>query len=353
MEYNNYGLFRWNANNRLLYNENNHYSNILLHTGTVVKGEWENSICVTKVDNEPKIIAHSNHFLDGHEWDSGYNHEYKIFDNIVRNYTFAIQNKSLAISLDESKTYFYMIDPFSFSNSGHNMSIVLDQAHIILTHNLKHVLILKGYKELHNFKLLSLLLPPDIQFYELEINTLYKVKNLIVCYQQFYDIQRHRYLIDRMRQIIINKYKQKYTDCLHKNIILIKSNRNKNVMLKSTQLSCELLITALEHRGWIYIIPEAIDVFQLCIYLLFANKIVTSTGSIIYTNNIFFNRNAASIHLCSFYHSVAQGNLISNTLIKHTTGLNLNDIFVAAEFVKDIENYNVKNNHFAALENDE
>ena len=47
-------IFRWDENNNLITNENNHYQNVFLHTGLVNKGQFENSICVTKIFDEYK-----------------------------------------------------------------------------------------------------------------------------------------------------------------------------------------------------------------------------------------------------------------------------------------------------------
>ena len=70
--------------------------------------------------------------------------------------------------VDNEIHYFSMLDAFAFSNSGHNLSDVLDSVDYIIKNNIKHILIYTGYRETHNFKLVELLLPPDCILYELE-----------------------------------------------------------------------------------------------------------------------------------------------------------------------------------------
>jgi hypothetical protein len=317
--YNNFKLFRWNENNILYKNENNIYTNVYLHSGTVVSGEWENSVCFTKIKNELKVIENSNHFINGNEWNEGYNSMYHIFDNIVRNYNEVLDifNKDSSNNLvdgsnnlvdgsnnlifNDANIYFYMINPFVFSNSGHDLSIMLNYVDYIIKNNIKHILILKNYKNTNNYKLIEKILPTDCIIYELEHNHIYKIKNIIILYELFHNIKNYinenLYLIDNLKKIAIDNYSDTFSDCYDKNILLIKSNRNKNVMLPNTKIDSEELINKLEEQEYIYIIPEEIDIFKLAIYLLFAKKIVFSTGSILYTNQIFFNYNAKLIYL--------------------------------------------------------
>jgi hypothetical protein len=348
MSYDDYKLFKWNNDNKLYYSTGNIYNNVLLHTGTVIKGEWENSICVTSINSENKIIASSNHFIDGYQWGVEYNTAYKIFDNIVRNYNIIINNTDLN-TLDDSKTYFYMIDPFMFSNSGHNLSNMLNNIHYIINNNIKDLLILKGYKQTHNFKLLTILLPVDCVIHELDINKVYKITKVIIIPQEIGYIELHKYLITKLRETIIRDYSHIYNDCHNKNIILIKSNRNLNVMLSATQLNCENMLSHLENKDFIYIIPENINIFQLCIYLLFANKIVSSAGSILYTNHIFYNNSAKSIYLYNIVYEEHYSKLINNTLPIFVSNLNINDQTIYLDIIKQIDNHEIKCAHFIKI----
>jgi len=225
-----------------------------------------------------------------------------------------------------------MINPFVFSNSGHDLSIMLNNVDYILKNNIKHILILQGYKNQHNFKLISLLLPEDCVFYELDINKIYKIQNIIIIKQLIFDITYHKYLIDRLNDTIKNKYSKIYNDYKNKNVILIKSNRNPNVMRKYFQINCEKMLINLENSNWTYLIPENIDIFQLCIYLLYANKIIFSDGAILYTNKLFFNINATHIYIgrtndieCSDYNLNSK---IKLKLIYHNQNLEIDDQYI-------------------------
>ena len=300
-EYNNYGLFRWNEPNILYNNTSNHYSDVYLHTGTIAKKmQWENSVCFTHVENTLKIISNSNHYLHGKNWGRDYNYWHKIYDNIIRNYKEVsenISNMENKYDLDENKTYFYMINAFCFSNSGHDLSTMLDCVDYINKNNITDIIIFKNYKETHNFKLISLLLPDGCNFIELDENKIYKIKNIIIIFPQIYNIFKYQSLIESLRLNISNLYGEKYKHLHNKKIVLMKTNRNKNVRAISTQIHCEPLLLELEKNGYNVIIPEEIDLFELCISLMYANTVVFSTGSIIYTNKIFINPSAKLVFI--------------------------------------------------------
>ena len=302
--YNNFGLFKWNKKYCGIVKPDNIYNNVFLHTGKLVRGQWQNSICVTDELNEINIIENSNHFIHFVDWGEWYNAAYQIYDNIVKNYTSILNtlannfNINLTLYNDATdsneKLYFYMIDAFSFSNSGHNLSVLLDQANYIIQHNVKDVIIFKGYKEQHNFKLIQLILPNDIVFHEIDFDTIYKFKKIIILFPEIHRIKKHPNLINQICKDILAKYYATYIDCTFKNIILMKTNRNQNVMLKHSQINCENFLQILEKNTYINIIPENIDIFQLAIYLLTAKNIISSTGSVIYTNSIFIDTNISN-----------------------------------------------------------
>jgi hypothetical protein len=307
--YNNYGIFRWNNDNCLYTNSDNKYNDVYLHTGSIIKGQWENSLCVTRCKDNLKVISNSNHFLHGHEWDQGYNHTYRIYDNLVRNYLEItnVQPENVNTTLNDKDIYFSMLDAFSFSNSGHNLSVMLDAIQYILNNNIKNILIFKNYKNTHNFKFIDILLP-NCNFIELDENTIYKIKNVIIIYPEFYNIWKHPNLINELKTKILDKYHEMYNECKFKKIILMKTNRNKNVMLEHNRINCEKLLCMLEQNDYINIIPEEINCFQLCIYLMFAKTILFSNkGSVIYTNKIFINTsnlftiNINNIPVCDSY----------------------------------------------------
>ena len=161
------------------------------------------------------------------------------------------------------------------------------------------MLIYKNYKNTHNFKLISLLIPNDCNFIELDENKIYKIKNIIIIHPIFLNIYLHKNLLDKLIKIIVEKYAEKFSHLHNKNIVLMKTNRNKNVMLRHTQVFCEDMLKILENNEFVVLIPEEIDIFELCIYLLFANKVVLSEGSVLYTNKIFINIKAKLIYLSS------------------------------------------------------
>ena len=294
--YNSYKIFHWNHDHNNIVNNNNIYNDVFINTGTRKHHEWENTICVTYLNDKPKVIKNSHHFLTLNE-SSWQNQEYKIYDNLVRNYIEITENKVSNNDYYHLDNAFYMIDAFIFSNSGHNLSIMLDNVNYIITNNIKDILIIKGYSETHNYKLIKLLLPNDIIFHELELNTIYKIKQVHIIYPEFFNIFKHMYLIEKLQNIIKDQYSIQYDEYKNKNVILMKTNRNENIFYSATQYHCESFVQSLEAKGYIYLYPEKIDIFKLATYLLFANKIVFSTGSILYTNKIFFTERSKLIYV--------------------------------------------------------
>jgi hypothetical protein len=184
-----------------------------------------------------------------------------------------------------------MLDAFAFSNSGHNLSECLDKANFIIQNEYKNVLIPTGFREQNNFKFLEILLP-DVIFTELDFDSIFFVKNVVIIPDCFFNILKHPILIETLKTNIMEKYGDIYSDCKYKKVILMKTNRNKNVFDIGTQLICEDLLCELENNGYVNIIPEETEPFKLIIYLMFAKTIIFSVGSIMYTNKIFFNMNA-------------------------------------------------------------
>ena len=330
-------IFVWNKDYIGYKNNSNIYSNVVVHTGSNRKGEWQNAIAVNYVDNSPRVIENINHFIHGRKWPTSYNDRYKIFDNLVNNYNAILENVNAEeLTYYDEITYFSMLDAFSFSNSGHNLSEILDYANYILKNNIKNVIIYKGYKETHNFKLINLLIG-DCVFHEVEFDKLYKFKNLVVIGPVFFNILLHEPLIEKLKNIIIEKYSDIYDDCKGKKIILMKTHRNKNVMLAATQYNCEDFLSNLEKKDYLYVIPEDIDVFKLAIYLLFANTIVYSTGSILYTNKIFFNYQAKLVFMClpQQLNACTHKELLDNSLVINV----LHKIHNYSEIIDQIEKY--------------
>ena len=199
--------------------------------------------------------------------------------------------------------------------------------------------ILKGYKETNNFKLVQILLPEYCIFYELDMNTIYSIKNIIIIYPEIINIFKHSDLIETLTNKILVNYSHMYPDYKDKNIILMKTNRNENIFAKHTQIYCEKMLTNLENKGFIYVIPEKMDIFHLCLYLLNAKTIIFSTGSILYTNKLFFNKNAKKIFVN--HDDIRDENIlgvnIDLQIIFENNNFDLNDDYL--DYIKQIDDF--------------
>jgi len=302
MEYNNYRIFKWNPYYIGLRNSSNNYNDVLVNTGTNKKLEWQNVIAITSFNGKPEVIYDTNHYLESqHEWSSSYNAEHKIYDNLIVNYIDILNNHQESNKIFyNDQTYFSLLDAFAFSNSGHNLSETISRANYLLNGcQCKNLLIYKGYKKTNNFRLITMLLPEDeYNYIELDFETIYCFKNIIITYPAIMHTERFPELTEKIKSNVITKYGDLYEEFKNKKIILMKTHRTSVVFNHSTHFTCEDFLCGLEKLGYIYVRPEDYDDYRLFIYMIFADTIVYSSGSILYTNKWFFNYDAKLVYMC-------------------------------------------------------
>ena len=290
--------FEKNYEKFVIDNINNEYENVVINTGSNNDIEWNN--CISVIND--KIIKNSNSFL----WEFLYysdnmrnfqNNSYKIYNNLYNNYNSIINTQNKNIIKYEESMYFYMINAFVYKNVGHDLSCLLEHIHFLLNTNIKNVIIMKGYKETNNFKICKFLFSDDINFIEIDYNNFYFFKNITIIKDTVCNLLKYEYLIEKIINNIINEKKTQYENTTKYNVILMKTNRNKNLFLSHSQHKCEKFLQELEQNNFINIIPENMDIFELSCILLNANIIITSEGCISYYNRIFFNKNAKLIFI--------------------------------------------------------
>jgi hypothetical protein len=131
--------------NNYSLNVDNYYHNVLLHTGINQPHGWNNNIAL---END-KIILHSNSFLWEHLYFEQFyikfqNNNYKIYDNIIRNYIILKQTNCEDII---EEPYFCMMNPFVYKNVGHDIACLLSQLEYVLKNNLKILLFIRIIKK--------------------------------------------------------------------------------------------------------------------------------------------------------------------------------------------------------------
>ena len=147
--------------NNCFSNDNNIYNNVLLNTGSNNIGEWNNQICV--LNETKKIIKFSNSFINDYfSYEPFYvkyqNDNYKIYDNLEKNYKDLVNSKEMNI-IYVKETFFYMINPFIEKNIGHDLSCILNQLSYVLNNDITHIVIMKDYMNTNNFKLIKFMIP--------------------------------------------------------------------------------------------------------------------------------------------------------------------------------------------------
>ena len=282
----------------IVYEKNHMYHDVILHTGQIKFKEWESCICTKFINGHLSILRDSNIYLQDKmiklcNQDSNNEHFCNIYENIESNYDDVLNTSIFENTYDD--VYFYMMNPFSLSNSGHDLSINLNNIDFILKNNIKNVITLEEYKQTHNFKLIQLLLCNRVTFIFLKSGTMYKFERMIIIEQVHYDIFRHSYLIKKLNNLIHEMYSNVYNDYKNKKILLIKTLDNPNIFRTDTAFDCKSWIQ--KQKDYVFIVPEEMEIFKLVMYLKNAKQIIFSGGSILYTNQIFFNENADLIFI--------------------------------------------------------
>jgi len=335
------------------------YNNVYLHTGTNVNFEWNN--CIAYSD---KIIKNSNSFIGDYFTYTDFfreyqNKKYKIYDNINKNYNEILtmlrhnnendndNNSELINRFDDDNTYFLMINPFTSKNYGHDLSVILDQINFIINNDIVHIIMYDGYDRDNNFQLVKCLFPSHCKFYYIQYNNIYYIKNVIILNQIISNIHLHEHLINDIIKYVNNNYINNYKDCINKNIIIMKTNRNKNCFVEHTKHNCESFLTELEKQTWINVVPEQMCVYKMVILLNHAENIITSEGCISFLNHIFFNKKATVIYIGKnrLYMSITKHNSNSYCYINDIMNDNSNQYLEYINLINNKIKYNDNCSH--------
>ena len=184
---------------------------------------------------------------------------------------------------------FLLANPFTCTNSGHELSIILDSLVYIREHNIKNIIIFQYANHIpNNLELLKLLLDDEKLIY-IDFNVIYKFKKIHIIKQELHHIHKHDNIINELKNKVYDRYNEKYDDYKNKSLLLLKTNRNNYVMSSMYCFKCSTLMDRFEENDFIYINPEKDDIFKICIMLMTAKKILFSIGAILYTHQMFFN----------------------------------------------------------------
>jgi hypothetical protein len=214
---------------------------------------------------------------------------------------------------------FLLVNPFSSTNIGHDLSILFDRIQEYNSRQLTMPVVLaEAMLDCPRSLEICQLLLPNTEIYYLPSNKIIHFKNLHISKNVIFDITRHKAIIDKIIDKVISNPLFHSTDKFkNKKIILIKSNHNKYVVTKSTCYNAVKFIdTLVNNYGWMHINPEEMSMIEIIAYLYYADKILTSFGAISYAHTIFFNPNKKYYYLQSQY---APYYYHHNAIIIHTS----------------------------------
>ena len=301
--------------NSLLHytSQNNIYFNISLSCPSYLENKWLSILALT---NDNKVISNSNTFY----WEYADNtscwkvigKDNKIYDRLVYTYHY-IKNSKIKIFIKEE--CFLLANPFTCTNAGHELSIILDALYYIKDKNIDKIVVF-GYAHKYPGNLNILKLFIDInKILFIDFNTVYYFNKIHIIKQTLHDIFKHPNIIEEVKKKIIGKY-QNIAKYKNKKIIMIKNSRNVQVVRTFDQFICEELFRELDKRGYININPEIMNIYEIVLYLMHAKTIISSHGSILYTHQIFFGKGALIYIMClkgTDMHNLYYDNILKRT----------------------------------------
>lgn len=238
------------------------------------------------LDSNNKIIKDSNSYINDigvQSWD--YEKHHTVFSRINLTYDYILNNKE-EITKEEPICLF--TTPFDSINFGHNLSIVFDFIYNYKNLNINVPIVISKYSlKFPNILNILKLFFDDIRI--IENDKIYMFKKCYIFEPIIFDIKKHPSVINECIRLCMEQQTSSLEEYKNKTIVLIKNNTHKNVVTKENVFIIDDLHNIRDDV--IFINPENMNIYDIILYLQFANCIITSFGSINYGHVIFFNNN--------------------------------------------------------------
>jgi hypothetical protein len=237
-----------------------------------------------------QMISNSNSFIGDvatHNYDYNRNSGNYILSRINRTYEYLLNTPENDVIIDEP--VYFLLDPFTETNIGHNLSIIFERIRLYNLYNLNISVVLPILKLNDNIiKIVNILLP-DAKVIFVEYDTIYLFTNTTyITTNLIFDINKNTDIILKVINGAIQK-QPNIENYKNKKICLIKNTNNKNVVNTYNCYEANNFFAEITKLDWICINPETITIIELICYLYFASSIITSGGGIFYGNAIYFN----------------------------------------------------------------
>jgi hypothetical protein len=291
------------------------YNNVKLLCPSYEKNTFR---AILALDEELEPIYNSNsYFSDYHKYKNtvvtdsitGIHYDYnRLYDvelptycriNII--YEYMKQNLQEHEHFKEECVLF--ANPFSGVNYGHDLSIILNLINYYISNNLNcKIILLENSKNIPRaIEFIELFIPKD-RFCFINENIMYKFERIHIIPSINFDIHKHKTIINKGINLAIQKAKEIYgniDDLIGRNIFLVKTLSQNNVVTKSTAFICDKIAEKLQNDMNYYIInPEKEDnIYKIIVLLYFAKRVIVSGGGILYGHEIFFGDNTDLIFL--------------------------------------------------------
>jgi hypothetical protein len=238
-----------------------------------------------------KVIPNTNSFInDPAAKKEGYEYAYRMHARINITYDY-LQNHEYKNIINQTVCNF--ITPFDSANIGHNLSIIFDYIHQYRALNLDCPIVLSEHsKKYTNALNIIKLFFSENEIIFIENDTVYQFEDIYILRPEIFRIQKHNNIITECHNKII-KTNSNIDYFKNKNIVLIKTTHNQNMVNKRLAFKIDSLKKYLESlEDWIILDPENNNIYDIIRYVTYANKIITCFGAINYAHAPFFSHNA-------------------------------------------------------------
>lgn len=248
------------------------------------------------VNNDNCVPVHSNYFFSDIKTQT-FHYNRDLVGNYINSritYTYSILSNTTSLEKYHiiEEPVFLLFNPFTNSNIGHDLSIMFDKINHYRKNNLDIPLLLPvDYKRNQYIETILNSLLPNHKLYLVEYDTLYFFKKIYVCENELLNITKHIYLIDEIKNYVVQKT-ENIEKFKNKKILLLKNHSSNNLsttgLYGNTEEFEKLMI-----KNHDYIKINVLNFEETILYLLFCKEVITTYGVINYGNSIFLNTNAA------------------------------------------------------------
>lgn len=246
------------------------------------------------ITSDNQVINASNSYIDDHIKNTpGYEEQYLVYARMamVCEFLKAVPD-SECCRIQETVCFF--MTPFDSVNFGHNLSVVFDFIHQYRARNLTCDIVLSAESKRYPniIRILELFFETSKLLF-IDNDKPYLFSSIVIFDPVIFDISRHQSIIEECIERVRHSVSD-HDPYKNKNILIIKNTLNQNALnptgcFELGDFQNELALK----KSWVIVQAETMSIIDIILYLQYANKIVSSFGSINYGHATFFSETAS------------------------------------------------------------